>query len=271
MPDVKLSEALDLDHRQLKRPVLEEVTGLPAGVVEGQFWRDGGSGEPQYFDGINPRSMGGGAGFNPRGIYSSGATYNTDDLVDYLGSSWVARHDGITGVTPTSGADWQLVAAKGIDGVDGRTIWYGTTAPGSGVGVDDDFYIRTTTMEWYGPKTLGAWGSPVSLIGPTGPQFPPSAVLTSSGAIPSGRFFIKVDATAGNVTATLPTAVGKDGHVIAVKNISTNTNKVTVDTFGSEKVENLDFVDTVVKGDCVWFSSDNVDWWICSPPTFLAG
>lgn len=54
------------------------------------------------------------------------------------------------------------------DGVDGRTILYGTAAPSSGNGNDGDFYIRTTTNYLYGPKAAGAWPAGTSLVGPTG-------------------------------------------------------------------------------------------------------
>ena len=51
-----------------------------------------------------------------------------------------------------------------------NTILNGTTAPASTVGNVGDFYINTTNETIYGPKnTSGSpWGSPTSLIGPTG-------------------------------------------------------------------------------------------------------
>ena len=60
------------------------------------------------------------------------------------------------------------LAPVGIDGVDGRTVLNGTTVPSGGLGVDGDFYIRTTNYVIYGPKTAGDWGSGVSLVGPPG-------------------------------------------------------------------------------------------------------
>jgi hypothetical protein len=56
----------------------------------------------------------------------------------------------------------------GTNGVDGKTVRNGSGAPSGGLGVDGDFYIDTTADAIYGPKTAGAWGSPTSLIGPTG-------------------------------------------------------------------------------------------------------
>lgn len=60
------------------------------------------------------------------------------------------------------------LAAVGVDGEDGRTILNGTGAPSGGTGVDGDFYLRTSNYVLYGPKTAGAWGSGVSLVGPAG-------------------------------------------------------------------------------------------------------
>jgi hypothetical protein len=46
-----------------------------------------------------------------------------------------------------------------------NTILNGTTAPASGLGLIDDIYINTSTMELYGPKTESGWGDPFELGG----------------------------------------------------------------------------------------------------------
>lgn len=58
---------------------------------------------------------------------------------------------------------------QGIQGIPGYPALSGSGVPGAGLGVDGDFYIDTATYNMYGPKTAGSWGSPTSLIGPTGP------------------------------------------------------------------------------------------------------
>lgn len=60
-----------------------------------------------------------------------------------------------------------LTSLVGAAGTNGNTLLNGTAVPTT-EGVNGDFYLRTTTSELYGPKTAGAWGSPTSLIGPTG-------------------------------------------------------------------------------------------------------
>lgn len=72
---------------------------------------------------------------------------------------------GPTGPTGPAGP----TGPTGPAGADGKTVLNGSGAPGSGLGVDGDFYIDTTADAIYGPKTAGSWGSATSLIGPTGP------------------------------------------------------------------------------------------------------
>lgn len=72
----------------------------------------------------------------------------------------------------------------GSDGADGRTINTGSGAPSPGLGVDGDYYIDVSVWEIYGPKTGGAWGPGVSIIGPQGPMGdvgPPGAEVLVTG------------------------------------------------------------------------------------------
>lgn len=72
---------------------------------------------------------------------------------------------------PKSGDEWgdgvSLVGATGPAGTAGRTVLNGTVDPTT-QGADGDFYINTADKLIFGPKTSGAWGSGVSLIGPKG-------------------------------------------------------------------------------------------------------
>ena len=53
-------------------------------------------------------------------------------------------------------------------GEGGNLLLHGEGAPAPAVGTNGDFYIDTTASDLYGPKTAGAWGDGVSLIGPAG-------------------------------------------------------------------------------------------------------
>jgi hypothetical protein len=66
---------------------------------------------------------------------------------------------------------WKIVAptsAGGSNGADGKTVLNGAGAPSGGQGNNGDFYIDTTNLLIYGPKTAGAWGSGASIKGADG-------------------------------------------------------------------------------------------------------
>lgn len=48
--------------------------------------------------------------YSDKGDYNNYDTYNRFNTVLYNGSTWVARHDGVTGVPPVEGNDWHCVA-----------------------------------------------------------------------------------------------------------------------------------------------------------------
>lgn len=77
---------------------------------------------------------------------------------------------GLGGISVTLVDGVIRIDGTDVAGGDGSTVLNGTDAPGSGVGEDGDFYIRTSDWTIYGPKTAGAWGSPTSLVGPQGDQ-----------------------------------------------------------------------------------------------------
>ena len=68
---------------------------------------------------------------------------------------------GMQGIPGTNGTN-------GTNGLDGKTILNGNQDPTNSSGDNGDFYINTTTNTLFGPKTSGAWGSGVALVGPQG-------------------------------------------------------------------------------------------------------
>lgn len=62
-----------------------------------------------------------------------------------------------------------LIGPQGINGIDGKTILYGSGVPDT-EGSDGDFYIDISTNTLFGPKSNGMWSPGISLIGPQGPQ-----------------------------------------------------------------------------------------------------
>lgn len=58
-----------------------------------------------------------------------------------------------------------ILGTSGPQGARGSGILNGTTAPDSNLGILGDFYINTTNMNLYGPKTEAGWGEPTDLVG----------------------------------------------------------------------------------------------------------
>jgi collagen type VII alpha len=83
------------------------------------------------------------------------------------GATGATGAQGPTGATGAQGPTG-ATGSTGAAGADGKTTRNGAGAPSSGLGVDGDFYYDTTAHAIYGPKASGAWGSPTSLVGPTG-------------------------------------------------------------------------------------------------------
>ncbi len=90
-----------------------------------------------------------------------------------LGAQGPAGPKGDTGPAGATGpeGDTGVPGPTGPAGTNGNTILTGTTTPGSGLGVNGDYYIRNpaTAPCLFGPKSTGTWpGACVSLVGPTG-------------------------------------------------------------------------------------------------------
>jgi len=57
------------------------------------------------------------------------------------------------------------LGTSGPQGGRGTGILNGTTAPNNTIGIIGDFFLNTTNMNLYGPKTDSGWGSPTDLVG----------------------------------------------------------------------------------------------------------
>jgi hypothetical protein len=61
------------------------------------------------------------------------------------------------------------IGPAGPAGANGNAVLSGAGAPAASLGAVGDFYINTTNLTIYGPKTSSGWGNPASLTGtPTG-------------------------------------------------------------------------------------------------------
>jgi hypothetical protein len=146
-----------------------------------------------------------GIGLNNKGAWATGTTYESGDYVfapsladENINSMWICQatapfessmepklddtnwvefqapqgEQGIQGETGSQGLQGEMGAQgpAGVAGQDGKTVLNGTANPGSELGVNGDFYINTATNHIFGPKTVGIWGTGVSIVGPQGLQ-----------------------------------------------------------------------------------------------------
>jgi hypothetical protein len=56
------------------------------------------------------------------------------------------------------------IGTSGPQGARGTGILNGTDVPDSNLGIIGDFFLNTTNMNLYGPKTESGWGEPVDLV-----------------------------------------------------------------------------------------------------------
>lgn len=114
----------------------------------------------------------------------------------------------------------------------GTSILSGTAVPTT-EGVDGDFYLRTTNTQFYGPKTAGAWGAGVSLIGATGATGDAGATGATgpAGPAPSGTGLVQV---ASGVASTL--ALGTALHGVRVNAAGTAYETAAISATDSTKL-----------------------------------
>ncbi len=159
------------------------------------------------FDAINANFSGGGGSFtvlNGSGVPSGGTGSNGDFYINTAAwtiygpktlGSWGSSTSlvGPTGATGSTGSTGST-GATGAAGADGNTLLSGTGAPGSGVGVGDDFYIDTAASVIYGPKnSLTGWPSGVSIVGPIGPGATRGVFASRPAAGTAGAIYLVTD------------------------------------------------------------------------------
>jgi hypothetical protein len=106
-------------------------------------------------------------------------------VTSYSSTTLVFTADLSNGSGTISSWTLSIAGVRGATGADGRTILNGSGAPSGGTGANGDFYLDTTADAIYGPKTAGSWGSPTSLIGPTGSVSSASGLTLDPVSTPS--------------------------------------------------------------------------------------
>lgn len=81
-------------------------------------------------------------------------------------------------------------------------------------------------------------------------------------AVSETDYTILVDATSGDVTISLPTALSALGRVFNVKKIDASTNSVFIDPNGSESLDNDTDAEIKKRYTSLTVQSDGTGWWI---------
>lgn len=74
-------------------------------------------------------------------------------------------------------------------------------------------------------------------------------------------YTVLVNCSGGNVTITLPTAVGCAGRLYVIKRVDSSVNSVNIDAHGSEQIEGSTSLVGVAAGGSLTLQSDNSGWW----------
>jgi len=72
---------------------------------------------------------------------------------------------------------------------------------------------------------------------------------------------VLVNCSGGNVTITLPTAVGCAGRLYVIKRVDSSGNSANIDANGSEQIEGSTSLVGVASGGSLTLQSDNSGWW----------
>lgn len=111
---------------------------------------------------VNAATIGATAVRNGSGAPANSVGNNGDFYIDTATSNLYGPK--AAGVWPAA------VSLRGAAGTSGNTILSGTVDP-VGVGVNNDFYVNTTTSRFFGPKAAGVWpSSGIALAGGTAPS-----------------------------------------------------------------------------------------------------
>lgn len=161
----------------------------------------------------------------------------------------------------------------GTNGLDGKTILNGSGAPAAGLGVDGDFYIDTTGNLIYGPKTAGAWGAGVSIVGPTGNTGPvgPTGPTGATGADGQSSSFYDYKVKTGQTS-------GDPGNTYLIYNNATQTSATQINVSHIDKDGyDIDILLALIKTGDIFFIQDSSEsnnyqkWQVSGTPVAQTG
>ena len=115
----------------------------------------------------------------------------------------------------------------GPAGEDGSVMYAGPDAPTSDIGQEGDYYLNTTTGEYYGPKDSNGWGNPIIvLMGEDGEDGADGSQIYSSNGAPDASLGEEGDYYLDKSSYDLygPKTAGGWGSPINIKGADGNAN-----------------------------------------------
>jgi hypothetical protein len=91
---------------------------------------------------------------------------------------------------------------------------------------------------------------------------PPVTEATTTYTIANTEEIVLANAVGGAFTATMPSAVGREGYVYSIKKTDSSANAVKVDGLGSEEIDGDADFDLLSQDEVITVVSDNANWWI---------
>ncbi len=190
---------------------------------------------------------------------------------------------GITGAQGAAGATG-LQGATGVQGaagINGKTVLNGTNDPTAVLGTDGDFYLNTTTVQLFGPKTSGNWGPGTTLKGIAGATGSPGLkslidldYFSGSTGCPAGGVIVKsgIDQNNNNVLEAIE--VDHTKQICFTQSSTVPLDKVIIFPFSFSG--NTSSTTGVYGGDFINFNKDNYTGidsviLICEPYVFQGG
>jgi hypothetical protein len=188
---------------------------------------------------------------------------------------------GTGGASDGAGGQASLVGGSGgaTNGVGGLTLVQGGNGSGtgtggnvrldagvSGSGTGGSVLIRTgntalTTAVTVLPNNfVGVGTSPTSRLHAFGSSAAKVSTVSTNTTL-GDQTFILVDASAGAITITLPTAVGIGDRYYHIKKIDSSSNKITISATGGQTIDGSTSYQLKIGNESVSIVSDNANWW----------
>ena len=203
-------------------------------------------------------------GFTPEGAWSSGATYATNDVVSYNGSSYLAIQASTNQNPATQTAYWMVLAAKGDAGTGISSITAGTGLSGGTITTSGTIAIDSTVATLTGSQTL----TNKTLTNPSVNNYTEGVVaigtVTTSNTLSLANGTVQTATLTASTTCTfaMPTTTAGKSFILLLKQAASTGNGNATFTgvkWGTAGAPTI--TATAGKMDILTFVADGTNWY----------